>query len=320
MPPAQRRDAIDQFRGFAILLMVLADYLSDISRVPGWLKHAADVGFTVIDLIAPLFVFAIGLTYGLSFRRRLARDGARKAYEHVIVRNLALIGLGFLMTLGGNLTGVYASTVNWGLLQALGAAGLLTLPFTRLPFAWRAAVGLGLLAAYQALLNCCWLDLVRSAPHNGPWGSLGWTSLLILATVMADLYYDEARRRRFFVIAALAAVAAGLVASIAFPISKARCSASYVLLTLGLSSLIFWVFHVFEGRGWRLPALTWWGRNPLALYVLHGVFIGLFVLPGIPGWYVDAAPWLIVAQAAALLAGLSWIGWQLDRRQWYITL
>ena len=32
-----RLDAIDQFRGFAILLMVFADYLSRIQRVPNWL-------------------------------------------------------------------------------------------------------------------------------------------------------------------------------------------------------------------------------------------------------------------------------------------
>ena len=39
-----RLDAIDQYRGFAILLMVLADYLSRIQSVPAWLKHAQDDG------------------------------------------------------------------------------------------------------------------------------------------------------------------------------------------------------------------------------------------------------------------------------------
>ena len=59
-----RLDAIDQYRGFAILLMALADYLVGVKIVPAWLKHAPDIGYTVIDLIAPLFVFAIGLTFG----------------------------------------------------------------------------------------------------------------------------------------------------------------------------------------------------------------------------------------------------------------
>jgi len=40
----QRLEAIDQFRGFAILLMIAANYLSNIGWIPAWLKHAPDVG------------------------------------------------------------------------------------------------------------------------------------------------------------------------------------------------------------------------------------------------------------------------------------
>ena len=74
-PTTGRLEAIDQYRGFAILLMVLADYLVGANIVPAWLKHAPDAGYTVIDLIAPMFVFAIGLTFGLSFRRAQRRRG-----------------------------------------------------------------------------------------------------------------------------------------------------------------------------------------------------------------------------------------------------
>ena len=277
-------------------------------------------GYTVIDLIAPMFVFAIGLTYGLSFRRRLARDGARKTYEHVIVRNLALIGLGFLLTLGGDLSGVYASTVNWGLLQALGAAGLLALPVIRLPAGWRVGVGLGLLAVYQAGLNCCWLEAVRNAPHNGPWGALSWGALLILATVLADWYHDPARRWTTMPWAALAALLAGLAAAVVIPISKARASASYILISLGLSAVIFLGFQVLSERGLRAPILSAWGRNPLVLYLLHGVLLGVFALPPVPGWYVDAPLWLVALQAATFVIILSWIGWWLDKRRWYVSL
>ena len=57
----KRLNAIDQFRGFAIFLMILANYMNNVEIIPGWLKHADDIGFTVIDLIAPMFVFAMGL-------------------------------------------------------------------------------------------------------------------------------------------------------------------------------------------------------------------------------------------------------------------
>jgi predicted acyltransferase len=327
-PTPNRLEAIDQFRGFAILLMVLADYLADINTVPAWLKHAPDVGYTVIDLIAPLFVFAMGLTFGLSFRRRALRAGLWSTYQHFITRNLALIGLGFLLTLAGDLTGVYPSTVNWGLLQALGAAGLLALVVIRLPLISRAVAGLTLLAVYQLLLDRFWLADVIAAPHNGPWGALSWGALLILATVLADLYHGEAsavrdpeRARRVYPWAGLAMLGTGLALAVVVPVSKHRASASFVLVSLGLSALVFFGFHLLNERtSLRPPVLGAWGRNALLLYLLHGVVIGLFALPSIPAWYTDAAPLLVLVQSAALLGILSWVGLTLDRRSVYFTL
>jgi predicted acyltransferase len=328
-PAGKRRlEAIDQFRGFAIFLMVLANYLSGIETVPAWLKHAPDVGYTIIDLIAPLFVFAMGLTYGLSFRRRIKRDGTKRTYEHFLARNLALIGLGFLLTLGGQLSGLYLSSVNWGLLQALGAAGLVTLLVIRLPWFWRAVVGAGLLMLYQILLDRFWLADVLAAPHNGPWGALSWGALLILSTVLADLYHGHSsgeggrqNTRRWFAASGFITLCLGLLLALYVAISKNRASASYVLVSLGLSALTFYGFHLLDTHNsWQIPTLSAWGRNALLLYLLHGVVIGFFAIPASPGWYVQASAWLISVQAILLLGILSVIGLYLDNRGWYWSL
>ena len=136
-PESPRSQAIDQFRGLAIVLMVLANYLAGIGWIPAWLKHAPDIGLTVTDLVASLFIFAIGLTYGSSFRRRLLREGANKTYQHFIIRWAALIGIGALFS-AGEIAVVGEPSVNWGVLQAIGVAGMVTLPFLRLPLltAW----------------------------------------------------------------------------------------------------------------------------------------------------------------------------------------
>ena len=64
---SNRISSIDQFCGFAILTMVHANFMVGIQIIPAWLKHAPDIGLTVIDLIASFFIFAISLSYGLSF-------------------------------------------------------------------------------------------------------------------------------------------------------------------------------------------------------------------------------------------------------------
>lgn len=311
---AQRLDSIDQFRGAAIILMVLANYLAGVESVPAWLKHAPDVGFTVIDLVAPLFIFAIGLTYGGSLRKRVGRDGWRSTLAHFGRRFGILLALGLVLAAGEIALGFNPTGVPWGVLPAIAAASLLPLPLLQLPAAWRAACGLALLAGYQLLLDTYWLAVVLGSPHGGLPGALGWTAMLLLATALADLYHDTPRGRRAFLPAAMIVLAGGLALALLVPISKNRVSASYVLATTGASGLLFALFAWCANvRGLRLPWLSAWGRNPLALYVLHIVLLGVFVLPAIPDWYTAAPPWLVVVQATALLIVLGAIALALQR-------
>jgi fucose 4-O-acetylase-like acetyltransferase len=113
----------------------------------------------------------------------------------------------------------------------------------------------------------------------------------------------------------------GLLLAILVPLSKDRASASYVILSLGLSGLLFSVFHWMHER-WqpKLPILTDWGRNPLLLYLLHYILLGIFALPPFPVWYVKAPVWLVLIQITALIAILSWVGWYLNLRKLYFVL
>ena len=323
-----RLSSIDQFRGFAILLMVLANFMGEVNSIPAWLKHAHDVGLTVIDLIAPFFIFAIGLTYRRSLQRRVAAQGWGATIEHFVRRWLVLLGIGALLVTGEIL--IYApGETNWGVLQAIAVAGLVTLPALRLPTWGRAIAGLGLLAGYQIMLQVpvfggldkFWLAQVLGAPHGGLLGALSWSAMLILASVLADLFHDEARGRRWFGWAAGLTLAAGALLALWAPVSKNRVSASYVLISLGASALLFGLFHLLcDQRGLSFKLFDVWGQNPLLLYVLHLILLGLIVLPPWPWWNVDAPIWLAVLQMAGLVGVLSWIGLFLQRKQWLFSL
>lgn len=319
--PRKRLESIDAFRGFSILLMALADYLAGPAVVPAWLKHPADIGLTVIDIIAPMFITAIGLTFGLSFRSRLARDGKQKTVMHFLERNLALIGLGALFTTLGNISGAEIDPSNWGLLQAIGVAGLITLVFIEMPVRVRWTVGLGLLAVYQILLNIFWLGTVVGSTHGGIEGALSWGAMLIMATALGDMFHDAPRGRRWFPWVSIAMLALGLLLALVVPISKHRVSASYVLVSLGISALVFWGFHLMEERfGRTIPMLVKWGRNSLLLYLLHGALLGIVVLPQAPWWYEQAPVWLVVLQAAGMVEVLNWIAWILERKHIQFSL
>lgn len=263
----------------------------------------------------------MGLTYGMSFRRRLARQGTWRTYNHFFSRNLALIGLGFLITLGGVLSKNYPPTANWGLLQALGAAGLLTLPFIKIKAKYRWIFGFLLLAIYQVLLDRFWLSEVMKAIHNGSQGALSWGGMLIIATSLGDIYLDQEKGKRCFPWLSTLLLVLGVLSAFYLPISKHRASASYMLVSLGLSGLIFFIFHVLDAKyRIQIPLLTDFGKNPLLLYLLHGLILAVFVLPPYPNWYFEAPVWLILIQAAVLVAFLSWIAKVFNRRGWYLTI
>jgi predicted acyltransferase len=319
---AQRRiEAIDQFRGLAIVLMVIANYLADVQTVPGWLKHAPDVGLTPIDLIAPFFIFAIGLTFGPSYRRRVRRDGRAAAVGHFLRRFLALVGIGAIISAGEIAVGHAGAQISWGVLQAIGMAGIATLLVLELPPLARAIVGAAALACYQLLLDSFWLPAVLRSEHGGIQGALSWAGMLMICTSMCDFWHGDRRSELRIALPSLLALAAGVGLSFVAPISKNRVSASYALVGLGASGLLFSLaLAVVERLRLRSAFLAWWGRNPILLYVLHYLLLALFVLPSVPWWHDQAPPLLVVAQCAFLLAALGLCAWLLARRRLTVSL
>lgn len=315
MADQKRIPSIDQFRGFAIMTMVLANFMGGIQVIPGWLKHAPDIGLTIIDLIAPFFIFAIGLTFGISFHKRKIRDGAFATYSYFFTRYLAIIGLGAVISAGETAVGQNPSNIDWGVLQAIGIAGLVTLVVISLPTIYRWLIGLSLMAAYQVLLDKFMLNLTLRSPHGGLFGSLGWAAMLILATALADAFHKQTGFRKKFLWLSALVLAGGEMLAFVSPVSKHRVSAPFVLITLGISALLFYGFYwVSEQFNKNSKLLTAWGKNPLALYFVHYLLIGIFFLPGIPVLYSQAPIWVVLLEMLFILVTISVLALVLDRK------
>lgn len=312
----KRIRAIDQFRGFAIICMVMINYGMEIETLPAWLKHSPDIGMTFPDLGTPVFVFAIGLTYRLSFQRRLETDGLRTTLGHFIRRYLAFLGLGALFSAGQTLMGRNPGIADWGVLQAIGTAGLVTLLVIHFPTVYRLLVGLILMFGYQVLLDRYWLEIVPGSPHGGLPGALSWSAILILSTVIADLYHSSGRRKYVLPVSILSLLA-GYITTFFIPLSKNRVSAPYGLITLGFSGVVFAIFFLTD---FRLDFFAAWGKNPLLLYCLSLLLTGLFVLPDIPSWHSRAPLWLAGVQSLVLVLILSAIALTWHRKNIVVSM
>ena len=308
--------SIDQFRGLAILAMTVGHYITGVKLIPDWLKRSFDIGLTPSDLGAPLFIFAIGLTFGISFSRRVERAGLSQAYGQFFKRYLLIFGAGALMSAVEYCYVNNPYWINWGILQTIGVAGLVTLAVIRLPTLYRALVGLSFLAAYQVLLDRFWLAGVLRWSMGGFYGSLSWATLLVLATVLADLYHHPGRGRKFYAPAVIVLLAAGVTLAYNVPVSEHRVTASYVLIGLGFSGLVFSLVDLLA-RYLRLDihALVACGQNAFALYIIHYALIGILFLPGIPSLYTDAPFWLVVTEISVLVTGIIAIAYWLERKK-----
>ena len=315
-PLKQRIKAIDQFRGFAVICMVVINYGMGIQTLPDWLKHSPDIGMTFADLGSPVFIFAIGLTYSLSFNRRVEKNGLPATLGHFIRRYLAFLGLGAIITAGQTALGQNLDSMDWGVLQAIGFAGLITMLVILLPTWIRLGFGLGLLFLYQFLLNNYWLDIVLGSQHGGLLGSLSWSAFLIIATVLGDIFQDESRRK-YFPWASVLTLLAGFALTALVPVSKNRVSASYDLITLGFDGIVFSIFYL---TNFQLNFFSAWGKNPLMLYSLSLLLTGLFVLPGIPAWHAQAPLWLVGVQALVLVLILSLVALYWDKKGFIFSM
>lgn len=103
----KRIPSIDRFRGTVIFSMIIfqfIEYFKNLGAAANIALHAPKEdafyilpNFAIADIIAPMFILAIGLTYIPSLKRRIERDGKKKASIHFVGRYLTLIGIGMTM-------------------------------------------------------------------------------------------------------------------------------------------------------------------------------------------------------------------------------
>jgi predicted acyltransferase len=305
---AGRWTALDALRGLAVFLMLPINTALDFERIPDWFKHAPGQGIYLADFVMPAFLFSLGLSSSLSFRRRLAEKGLARTAGHALFR----YGLIFLFgTIGFFLVW---KRENWEILQMLGLTGLATFPFLFLKPVWRAAAALALLAAVEALRPSVFGPAFGAwyrSGIGGPLGTIPLAAIPIAASALGEAISGLSWKGRAAgaALAGVLALGAGLALSRLSAPDKHLLTPSYLLVALGAAALALACLEalVRAAGGADIPLLGALGRNPLLAYMAGGILTlaARAILP--PGaeeglaWAASLATLAIMVPACALL-------------------
>ncbi len=339
-PPQQikqsgRIASIDAFRGFTVLAMIFVIQVAGYTNLPltmSWFgsppvstfKHAGDainatgVGLTFTDLVAPFFVFIVGMALPLSKKRRGA-----DWWKHVTKRTFMLIALGVIyisLALGSANTWGGLSYW-WGILQAIGIAYFMGAVSTQFP-QWQRWIAVFVISGFHLFMSMnfnWWLHLgnpnagfwtianLSGDPlrpltvHCTPWASISYGVITIVGTILGESLLSRDHKKiitqsiiigiSFFVIGYLL----HLYDFPKFAMNKDNVTVSYALATSGISAITFLIFYlimdVAKYQKWAWVFIVF-GSNALLGYFLQPI-VRIFVyalgfkpyLMGLSGWY-----------------------------------
>jgi predicted acyltransferase len=285
--------SLDALRGLDVAFMILVNTAGDGSVSYAQLRHSVWNGFTLTDLVFPLFLFIMGVSMALSFQSRLARGSSRgEIAMQVIRRSLTIVLIGLLLNA---LPGFHLDTLRYcGVLQRIGVCYLVAgfvLLYLRLPGAAIAAVaaiggywllmtripvpGFGHPGIDVSVLNpmgnlASYLDrLLISAAHRYHHGfydpegllstipAIGTTLLGVLTSAwLRGKRLPQGRKLALLAAAAAVLIALSLLWAHSFPLNKRLWTSSYVLFAGGISIALLALFAwVLDHKHWLRPAV-----------------------------------------------------------------
>ena len=308
----KRLASLDILRGadifFLTVICVIVESFHHVWPLPKWvmtqLGHPAWVGFTVLDMVMPLFIFMCGAALPLALPKRLEADGSAgwRYWRHVLGRVgllwiLGMVAQGEILSFDLHRISFFNNT-----LQTIACGYLVTAAVMRLrSYAVRVAIGFALAVVYTVFLHACgdmtptgnaavvyevkfltlfypdatWHPVSQIADwHYTWWPTIPMFGFMALGGALATEIVKGGLQPNRKVLA-LAGAGVGLLAlgglfATFDPIVKHIFTASFTFLATGVAfllyALFYWTFDVVGvRRGTGLISL--FGRHSLLAYM-----------------------------------------------------
>tara|TARA_R110001599_G_scaffold335402_4_gene552324 strand:+ start:9869 stop:11014 length:1146 start_codon:yes stop_codon:yes gene_type:complete len=372
--PSTRYQSLDVLRGLTLALMVIVNTPGDGSTSFGPLTHASWHGLTLTDLVFPSFLFVVGNAMSFSLGK-FKQKGGKDYFGKVFKRTALIFIIGLLLTAfpffrindSGMVPYDFTSIRILGVLQRialcyglaatmiyfLSARKILITSGVVLGLYWLVMLFLGVpgMDPFSLVGNASGrLDLWLFSPDNlytmdgvafDPEGLL--STFPAMVNVLLGYWVGLQIQKRggnietvlWLAMFAVLLLVAGYLWDYGFPINKKIWTSSFVLVTVGYSTLtlavLMFLLEVRSIKGWAY-FFEVFGKNPLALYILSGVLVRILGMIKIEGQSIRNLAYKTLFEPvfpegwASLLFSISFmlliwlIGWWMDKNRWYLKV
>ena len=303
--------SLDAFRGITIAAMLLVNFPGNEDNVFAPLKHSKWNGITPTDLIAPFFLFIVGVAIAFAYTKRLdAGILPSKLYPKLIVRALKIFTVGMFLNILGLMPDFNFAELRYtGTLHRIAIVFLVCgIIFLNTKWKTQAIIGAAILVLYWLAMNliptpgfgkvmlepgsnlAAWIDqkFLPGKMWQGNWDPEGILSTfpsivtgitgLLAGTLLLKVKSPEYKVIWLFTIGFIGTIA-GVVWNWAFPLNENLWTSSFVLFTSGMACMtlaasIFLVDILQYRKSAQFGVI--YGSNAITIYVLADIFALLF--------------------------------------------
>ncbi|HWV30912.1 MAG TPA: heparan-alpha-glucosaminide N-acetyltransferase domain-containing protein [Dyadobacter sp.] len=300
--------SLDAMRGFTIAAMIMVNFPGHEDFVFPTLRHTRWNGLTFTDLIAPTFLFIVGVSIALAYSKK--RDAPKGGlYRKIIIRSLKIFAVGMFLNMLPDFN--FSDLRYTGTLHRI-AIVFLVCAILFLNTSWKQQLGLAvtiLLAYWVALTTiptpgigkvmlepgvnlAAWVDqqYLPGKMWQGNWDpegilstfpSIATTITGMLAGQLMLLPLPPNEKSNYLLTAGFATAALGYFWNLIFPTNENLWTSSFVLVTSGFASMLlgalYFLIDIRGGRRGITPGVIF-GANAIAAYVLADILALLFYI------------------------------------------
>ncbi|WP_031528767.1 acyltransferase family protein [Dyadobacter crusticola] len=300
--------SLDAMRGFTIAAMIMVNFPGDDHHVFPTLRHSKWNGLTFTDLIAPVFLFIVGVSIALAYSNSRTEKAARPAlYQKILIRSAKIFAVGMFLNMLPHFN--FSDLRYTGTLHRIAIVFLVcALLFLNTSWKQQAAVAALILVGYWLAMTliptptvgivvlepglnlAAWVDqqYLPGKMWQGNWDpegilstfpavATGITGMLAGRVLLLPMSANE--KSNYLMLGGLISACAGYCWGLVFPVNENLWTSSFVLVTSGFASMLlgalYFVIDIKNNKAAITPGVIF-GANAITAYVLADILSLIF--------------------------------------------